>query len=86
MAGKSKKKDKFDKEQYRKAFKKKKAEYEKYLYEVEKCTKAGGRHVECVIKVRDIMDEKDRKKKAAEKKAAKTDTSKADTSKTKSKK
>jgi len=35
-----------------------------YLYEVEECVKAGGKSMECKLKVRDEMDKKSREKKA----------------------
>ena len=59
---------KASKEQYIKDFKKRKSEWEQYLYEVEKCVKAGGKSMECKLQVRDIMDKKDKEKKEAEKK------------------
>ena len=63
MADKAKKKPKDPKKQDRKDLKKKKSQIELYLYEVEKCVKAGGKSMECKLKVRDIMNEEDRKKK-----------------------
>ena len=66
MADKSKKKPKDSKKQDRKDLKKKKSQVELYLYEVEKCVKAGGKSMECKLKVRDEMDKKSREKKAKE--------------------
>ena len=71
MADKSKKEPKDSKKKDREALAKKKSQVELYLYEVEKCVKAGGKSMECKLKVRDIMDEKDRKKKAKKPKEVK---------------
>jgi hypothetical protein len=59
-AAKEKSKALAAKEQYSKEFKKRKSQIEQYLYEVEKCVKAGGKSMECKIQVRDVMDKKDR--------------------------
>ena len=48
-----------------------KSKTELYLYEVEKCMKAGGKNMECKLQVRDEMDRKSREKKAKEAKKAK---------------
>ena len=66
MADKPKKKLKTSKEQDRKNLKKLKSKTELYLYEVEECVKAGGKSMECKLKVRDEMDKKSRAKKAKE--------------------
>ena len=52
------------KSQARKDLEKLKSKTELYLYEVEECVKAGGKSMECKLKVRDEMDKKDRAKKA----------------------
>jgi hypothetical protein len=62
---------KYNKAKAAKDLKKFKSKTELYLYEVEKCVKAGGKSMECKLKVRDIMDEEDRKKKAKKPKEVK---------------
>ena len=52
------------KSQARKDLDKLKSKTESYLYEVEKCVKAGGKSMECKLKIRDEMDKKSRAKKA----------------------
>ena len=47
-----------------KDLKKFKSNIEWYLYEVEKCVKAGGKSMDCKIKVQDARNEKDKEKKA----------------------
>ena len=47
-----------------KELKKLKSKTESYLHEVEECVKAGGKSMECKLKVRDEMDKKSREKKA----------------------
>ena len=47
-----------------KDLKKFKSKVEWYLYEVEKCVKAGGKSMDCKIKVQDARNEKDKEKKA----------------------
>ena len=54
------------KSQARTDLEKLKSKTESYLYEVEECVKAGGKSMECKLKVRDEMDKKDRAKKAKE--------------------
>ena len=66
MADKPKKKLKASEEKDRKDLKKLKSKTELYLYEVEQCVKAGGKSMECKLKVRDEMDKKSRAKKAKE--------------------
>ena len=63
MPSKAKKKLK---SQARKDLDKLKSKTESYLYEVEECVKAGGKSMECKLKVRDEMDKKSRAKKAKE--------------------
>ena len=58
---------KYNKAKAAKALKKFKSKTELYLYEVEKCVKAGGKSMECKLKVRDEMDKKDKEKKAKKK-------------------
>ena len=67
MADKPKKKPEVSKEQYSKDSKKRKLEIEQYLYEVEKCVKAGGKRMDCKIQVHDIIAKKAKEKKAAKK-------------------
>jgi len=50
-----------------KDLKKFKSKTELYLYEVEKCVKAGGKSMECKLKIRDDMDKKDKEKKVKKK-------------------
>ena len=52
------------KSQARTDLEKLKSKTESYLYEVEECVKAGGKSMECKLKVRDEMDKKSREKKA----------------------
>ena len=52
------------KSEARKDLEKLKSRTESYLYEVEKCVKAGGKSMECRLKVRDAMDKKSKEKKA----------------------
>ena len=59
------------KSQARTDLEKLKSKTESYLYEVEECVIAGGKSMECKLKVRDIMDEEDRKKKARKPKEVK---------------
>ena len=58
---------KYNKTKAAKDLKKFKSKTELYLYEVEKCVKAGGKSMECKLKVRDEMDKKDKEKKAKKK-------------------
>ena len=58
---------KYNKAKAAKDLKKFKSKTELYLYEVEKCVKAGGKSMECKLKVRDEMDKKDKEKKAKKK-------------------
>ena len=58
---------KYNKAKEAKDLKKFKSKAELYLYEVEKCVKAGGKSMECKLKVRDEMDKKSRAKKAKKK-------------------
>ena len=58
---------KYNKAKAAKDLKKLKSKTELYLYEVEECVKAGGKSMECKLKVRDEMDKKDREKKAKKK-------------------
>jgi len=57
---------KYNKTKAAKDLKKFKSKTELYLYEVEQCVKAGGKSMECKLKVRDEMDKKSRAKKAKE--------------------
>jgi hypothetical protein len=57
---------KYNKSEAAKDLKKFKSKTELYLYEVEQCVKAGGKSMECKLKVRDEMDKKSRAKKAKE--------------------
>ena len=54
----------YNKTKAAKDLKKFKSKAELYLYEVEECVKAGGKSMECKLKVRDEMDKKSREKKA----------------------
>ena len=58
---------KYNKAKAAKDLKKFKSKTELYLYEVEKCVKAGGKSMECKLKVRDEIDKKDKEKKAKKK-------------------
>ena len=58
---------KYNKAKAAKDLKKFKSKTELYLYEVEECVKAGGKSMECKLKVRDEMDKKDREKKSKKK-------------------
>ena len=58
---------KYNKAKAAKDLKKFKSKTELYLYEVEKCVKAGGKSMECKLKIRDEMDKKDKEKKAKKK-------------------
>ena len=58
---------KYNKAEAAKDLKKFKSKTELYLYEVEKCVKAGGKSIECKLKIRDEMDKKDKEKKAKKK-------------------
>ena len=58
---------KYNKAEAAKDLKKFKSKTELYLYEVEQCMKAGGKSMECKLKVRDEMDKKDREKKSKKK-------------------
>ena len=58
---------KYNKAEAAKDLKKFKSKTELYLYEVEKCVKAGGKSMECKLKIRDAMDKKDKEEKAKKK-------------------
>ena len=58
---------KYNKSEAAKDLKKFKSKTELYLYEVEKCVKAGGKSMECKLKIRDAMDKKDKEEKAKKK-------------------
>ena len=58
---------KYNKAKEAKDLKKFKSKTELYLYEVEKCVKAGGKSMECKLKIRDEMDKKDKEEKAKKK-------------------
>ena len=58
---------KYNKAEAAKDLKKFKSKTELYLYEVEQCVKAGGKSMECKLKVRDAMDKKDKEEKAKKK-------------------
>ena len=58
---------KYNKAKAAKDLKKFKSKTELYLYEVEKCVKAGGKSMECKLKIRDAMDKKDKEEKAKKK-------------------
>ena len=58
---------KYNKAKEAKDLKKFKSKVELYLYEVEKCVKAGGKSMECKLKIRDEMDKKDKEEKAKKK-------------------
>ena len=58
---------KYNKTKAAKDLKKFKSKTELYLYEVEQCVKAGGKSMECKLKIRDEMDKKDKEEKAKKK-------------------